>query len=1012
MRYTLLLFALLATACVEPPSTAPVVSVVRPKPQVPGAPTGKLGGVIVTFSGVSSEVLQASAKPVSSGPGKQNLSAQDLSSASGLSFTNINQNSFTQGSRTNGSGFRYLTATFRVTPAIELQNLSFVAQVKAGSTLFDTAVLGLKKFDGSSYSATDAQTIARAVRPVHAPLPNGSSLLVNANNADFQVWSEAELGSYTPASGSYLLPYGFVARSATGGRALDGTAPGIVTFALKLPLQASGKDDPFSFSMYFEAVTDTQTRVTQSLEENDNGVGAAFRANQAGANTVVNLLPGVPYNQNTAIRTICNLRTAGSAGNPLARLFPDTLELTSRSPNPNSEHLPLNSSVTLGINPAPSSSGANVQTVQLISPWRGFLAATYRTVGSTVTVTPSSPLLPGEVVDVNAIQAPGWLCQPNTFRLRAQNTPSVPAFSSSRDSATALTSAGFVALSADFNRDGNLDLLLTNSIDAQVLLGVGDGNFTPLAAMSSINKMVTVGDFNGDGILDLASSTFRNLQILTGNGDGTFSNKVAYSDLFCNAVVSGDMNGDGLLDLILSVAEGGNSATRVEVWLGQGDATFALLDSYLTSAGVNLGPNLVLGDWNGDGVLDAAVGIGPTAGAKKVAVLLGIGKGRLAAPKDFTVNNDTATLVSGDFNNDGKLDLITGGITANILTVLIGRGDGSFAALSGVNYANQLVVHKQMQAGDFNGDGNLDLITGSAGDARGFNLLLGKGDGTFLSNTLVSLPIGFVYGIVGSDFNNDGRLDVALTSDPSGGIQTLSVLLNPSFANVLNFGNQSASVSMTPDASLSALKGDYTLEMWAKLPTTLSITDGKRYSLLNKQSSSTDPLPFRLFVQNGQLGGALCTADPDAPNCRETSVVSSLSQPLNDNAWHHFALKRQTGVGTQTLSLYVDGVSVATASDVFSFQDQVTNSAPLRLGADGLNPGFGGVLDEVRLWNVARTTAEISQNKNTQLSAPYPNTLKLYLKLDSSTGNSAINEITGDPNGTLSGFTGNPWEKR
>jgi hypothetical protein len=354
----------------------------------------------------------------------------------------------------------------------------------------------------------------------------------------------------------------------------------------------------------------------------------------------------------------------------------------------------------------------------------------------------------------------------------------------------------YAVASADFNGDGKPDLVVVNRNDntVSVLLGNGDGTFQAHKDYATAYNptAIAIGDFNGDGRQDLAVVTCLpdqtcsgggSLSILLGNGDGTFQTHVDYAEggsFFSdpNSVAVGDFNGDGKLDLVVAntFSCGSNCPySVVSVLLGNGDGTFQAHKDY--PGGYNL-TSMAVGDFNGDGKLDLAVGDSPAAEhPSSVNVLLGNGDGSfqtfvpyiLSSPGSITAPIGVAI---GDLNGDGKADLVVTPLYAT-LQVLLGNGDGTFQTpvAYGTHYARSPVI------GDFNGDGKLDVafvdFTTGYGTANRTGVLLGNGDGTF-GEELLSGTGSAPLGIAAGDFNRDGKLDLA-TADSAG--NTTSVML-------------------------------------------------------------------------------------------------------------------------------------------------------------------------------------------------------------------------------------------
>ena len=303
-----------------------------------------------------------------------------------------------------------------------------------------------------------------------------------------------------------------------------------------------------------------------------------------------------------------------------------------------------------------------------------------------------------------------------------------------------------------------------------------------------------VADFNGDGKPDIAIGNYPNygqfnaspdgngLTILLGNGDGTFtpvSNPAPDTVLGVDLIV-GDFNGDGKPDLVTD-----DENEHTIVLLGNGDGTFTAAPSITTPG---LGFPYLAGDFNGDGKLDLLVETGTDQGNGAV-VLLGNGDGTFTTGPTLESGYFLYNVFSGDFNGDGKLDLVTVEADSTnsgllyYIGVFLGNGDGTFSILqqsSQFNSSFNFDIYK-FATGDFNGDGKLDFIAegkwinGSNSSTDAYVVSLGDGNGAFTIGSPVALPLTPMIGgvtqssnnaaLAVTDFNGDGKANIVILND-------------------------------------------------------------------------------------------------------------------------------------------------------------------------------------------------------------------------------------------------------
>src|SRR6266480_970216 len=363
----------------------------------------------------------------------------------------------------------------------------------------------------------------------------------------------------------------------------------------------------------------------------------------------------------------------------------------------------------------------------------------------------------------------------------------------------------------DLNADGKVDLVVPSggtSATISVLLGNGDGSFgSPIVYTSNLlsiySASIAVADFNGDGKLDLAltdsvGTSSNDVAIVLGNGDGTFQNPpLLYSaGLLPAAVVSLDVNGDGKPDLAIAGGYGVLSYFSLTTLINRGDGTFPSPTAWPV---LQFPYSAVVGDFNGDGHVDIATTSFTQTGG--VSVLLGKGDGTFQAHLDSPTGQSPTAIVPGDFNGDGKLDLVIANFTPTnitptspVLSTLIGNGDGTFQ-----NKISQTLtgILRSFAAGDFNGDGKLDLaavIDGTNNTTNAVSIFLGHGDGSFAAPVQYSAGSTAFSPVLIGDLNGDGKLDLAVATgngiaiflgNGDGTFQPFSLLPNTSGYGVL-----------------------------------------------------------------------------------------------------------------------------------------------------------------------------------------------------------------------------------
>ncbi|MGO4516886.1 beta strand repeat-containing protein [Terriglobus sp. 2YAB30_2] len=293
-----------------------------------------------------------------------------------------------------------------------------------------------------------------------------------------------------------------------------------------------------------------------------------------------------------------------------------------------------------------------------------------------------------------------------------------------------------------------------------------------LQSVSGYYSNVLARDFDGDGKVDflLVDGSYH-LMFLKGNGDGTFQNGVADSSVSMQTtfLTAGDWNGDGKLDIAASGTQvnssSGPATAAIQVRQGNGDGTFQTPVQLTETIAQNYQQaSLQSGDFNGDGKLDLYSAAASTnySGNPSGHLYLGNGDGTFAT----AVATIGAVGPAADFNNDGRTDIYGAPDGHGGYATLLGLSSGTFQAVNGSSVGPGFST-----VADFNGDGKLDVanLSGTQGvgvyGSSAAVVSLGNGDGTFQTASTYDVDPQYYYwtytSAISGDFNGDGVPDLA-----------------------------------------------------------------------------------------------------------------------------------------------------------------------------------------------------------------------------------------------------------
>ncbi|NER06060.1 MAG: DUF4347 domain-containing protein [Okeania sp. SIO3C4] len=348
----------------------------------------------------------------------------------------------------------------------------------------------------------------------------------------------------------------------------------------------------------------------------------------------------------------------------------------------------------------------------------------------------------------------------------------------------------------DVNDDGIPDVV-TNGLESDnisIFIGEGDGTFEIPFIIPAGNGAngVNISDFNKDGLNDIVVSNFGeftigeldSISVFLNNGSGGFLAPQTFTGIGAPTEIQvEDFNNDRNLDIVVTTQSEGNSIITL---LGNGNGDFSSrVTTQATGAFLS-----AIEDFNQDSILDIATTQFINGYTSFVSIYLGNGSGGfLTPPTQYNTGGNASDVEAGDFNNDGLIDLATANIESDKVAVLLGNGNGSFRSPALFNVGDR---PEGLRVADLNQDGFNDIVTFN-NNSNNISVLFGKGNAQFAS--AVEFATGGTKPRLGdvADLDDDNDLDIVVANEDSSNI---SVILNTSLIgnnrnNTLN-GNNTA----------------------------------------------------------------------------------------------------------------------------------------------------------------------------------------------------------------------------
>lgn len=416
---------------------------------------------------------------------------------------------------------------------------------------------------------------------------------------------------------------------------------------------------------------------------------------------------------------------------------------------------------------------------------------------------------------------------------------------------TDLEIEGATTIFGDIDNDGDLDVLISGAliVDSSIeyisrtYLNDGNGNFTE-KENSNLDGAgrgdAKFGDIDNDGDLDLVitGATFgidgKLAKTYLNDGDGNFSEKSnSLTGVQYGSVALGDIDNDGDLDLIISGQSNPYDFNDLTVYLNDGSGSFTSMPDDLPSI---FRGSVILGDIDNDGDLDLFITGHNDFDGRISSTYINDGAGNFSEKSNPITKLERSSAAFGDIDNDGDLDLITSGnppgsFQSREAKIYTNDGDGNFSEASQQPFTG--VASGTVAFGDLNNDGSLDVInTGSSEDGIITERFMNDGNGNFTEDTGSLLNLA-AHSIAMGDLDQDGALDLIIAGNYTNNDELVRLYTNIS---------ENSNTAPSAPGSLSAVQNGSEITLsWGSASDSETPSDGLSYNIFVKEDPESDP---------------------------------------------------------------------------------------------------------------------------------------------------------------------------